>query len=118
MSKIAVILIRGRVGVRKDALETLDSLHLQKKHSCAVFEDSPSLQGKLKKVASLVAYGPISEDIYTLLVEKRKSSHENVFFLAPPKGGFARKGVKKSFSQGGALGNYKEEMGALVQRMI
>nr|MBA4404927.1 50S ribosomal protein L30 [Nanoarchaeum sp.] len=40
------------------------------------------------------------------------------FRLLPPVKGFERKGTKKPFSLGGALGYRKEKINALVQRML
>ena len=41
-----------------------------------------------------------------------------VFRLRPPSKGFERKGIKKPFSMGGALGYRKEKINDLIQRMI
>lgn len=118
MSKVAVVLIRGLVGVRGDIKDTLHMLHLRKKHACHVAEDTPSLRGMLKKVQGFVTFGTISDEVYNMLVEKRKSNYENVFFLAPPVGGFERKGIKRSFVEGGALGDRKDKMGDLIKKMM
>lgn len=40
------------------------------------------------------------------------------FNLNPPKGGFEKKGTKKPYSIGGALGYRKEKINELVQKMI
>ena len=40
------------------------------------------------------------------------------FRLAPPRGGFERKGIKHSFSVGGALGYRKEKINELVKKML
>ncbi len=40
------------------------------------------------------------------------------FKLNPPKRGFERKGIKKPFSIGGALGYRKEKINDLIKRMI
>lgn len=41
-----------------------------------------------------------------------------VFKLNPPKHGFERKGIKKPFSMGGALGYRKENINELIRNMI
>lgn len=41
-----------------------------------------------------------------------------VFKLNPPRFGFERKGIKKPFSMGGALGYRKEKINALITNMI
>lgn len=123
MSKIAVILIRGLVGVRTDIKDTLFSLNLRKKHACVVVEDTPSVRGMLKKAQDYIAFGEITDSTYALLVEKRAKKDVNdelkpVFFLAPPVGGFERKGIKKPFTVGGALGDRKEKINDLLVKMI
>lgn len=41
-----------------------------------------------------------------------------VFRLKPPSKGYDRQGIKKSFVEGGALGNRKEKINDLLKRMI
>jgi large subunit ribosomal protein L30 len=43
---------------------------------------------------------------------------KSVFRLNPPRKGFERKGIKKPFVSGGALGYRKEKINALIVRMI
>ena len=40
------------------------------------------------------------------------------FRLMPPVKGFARQGIKKPFSMGGALGYRKDKINDLIKRMI
>ena len=40
------------------------------------------------------------------------------FKLSPPKGGFERGGIKKSFAMGGACGYRKDMINSLIKRMI
>ena len=117
MSKIAIVLIRGLVGVRHDIKMTITQLHLEKKHACVVKEDSPSLQGMLKKIRDYVTFGPVSDETLVAL-EKRKAKNGKVYFLAPPVGGFERKGIKQSYTVGGALGDRGEAINKLLAKMI
>ena len=118
MSKqIAIVLIRGRVGIRHDIKDTLDQLHLEKKHTCVLKEDSPSLQGMLRKIKDFATFGEVSADTIAAL-EKRKAKNGKVYFLAPPVGGFERKGIKKSFVVGGALGERGDAINTLLAKMI
>lgn len=41
-----------------------------------------------------------------------------VFRLKPPSKGYDRKGIKKSFVEGGALGNRQEKINDLLKKMI
>jgi len=125
--KIAVIRIKGQVGIKRPVKETLDRLRLRKKYVCVVFdtingtsEPSKEVLGMIKKMKDFVAFGEISEETYKELVEKRGQKDEEgklkpFFRLHPP-----RKGIesKKHFGVGkGVLGNNKK-MNELVRRML
>ena len=133
MSKIAIVLIRGRIGIRHDIKDTLTQLHLEKKHACVVKEDSPSLQGMLKKIRDYVTFGPVSDETLVALETRRnkvsgaqkrtvssekKAKTDKIYFLAPPIGGFERKGIKQSYTVGGALGDRGEAINKLLAKMI
>ena len=118
MSKIAIILIRGLVGVRHDIKGALTSLNLRKKHACIILEDSPTLRGVLRKTQDMVTFGEVTDETIALLNEKRKPLAKGVYLLHPPRGGFERKGIKKSFVVGGALGNRKDAMNDLLKKML
>jgi large subunit ribosomal protein L30 len=122
-NRIAVVLIRGLVGCRHDIRETLAYLNLLKKHACVVIDETDTTKGMLKKVSDFVAYGVISKETEALLIEKRAAIRKDgtmkkFFSLAPPKGGFERKGIKQPYTVGGALGNRGEAMNILIQKMI
>lgn len=117
MSKVAIILIRGLVGVRHDIKDALMSLNLRKKHSCVILEDSPTLRGVLRKTQDLVTFGEVNDETIALLNEKRKIVGK-VYLLHPPRGGFERKGIKKSFVVGGALGDRKDAINDLIKKML
>ena len=119
MSKIAVILVRGLIGIRHDIKETLFYLNLRKKHACAIVEDTPVVRGMLQKIQDYVTFGEVSEEVLKELVAKRrKDEKKEVYFMAPPRGGFERKGIKKSCVNGGALGNRKEGINELLSKMM
>jgi len=118
---IAVIRIKGQVGIKRPVKETLDRLRLRKKYVCVVFENpSKEILGMIKKMKDFVAFGEIQEETYKMLVEKRgKKDGEGklkaFFRLHPP-----RKGIesKKHFGVGkGVLGDNKK-MDELVRRML
>jgi len=114
---IAIIRIHGKVGLKKEVDETLNRLRLRKKYSCIVLEKPSKEQlGMIEKVKNFVAYGEISAEVYKKLKEKRKSKKENFFRLHPPRGGIDS---KKHFGVGkGVLGNNKEEINKLIERML
>ena len=123
MSKIAIILIRGRIGTHRDVKYTLDLLRLKKKHVCVVIEEKEETKGMLQKIKDYVTWGTIDEETYKELVDKRgvKDSEGKLkpfFSMHPPKGGFERKGTKVPFGLGGALGNRKEKINELIKKML
>ena len=125
--KIAVILIRGKIGVRKEIKDTIKMLNLQNKNSCVVLNETPSILGMVKKIKDFSTWGEIDEETEKLLIEKRgqktkdkegKETIKKVFRLHPPRKGFERKGIKKPFSVGGVLGYRGDKMNDLIKRMI
>jgi len=110
----AAVVIRGSIGVRRDVLDTLSMLKLRKKHAAVLLEENPVYMGMLLKAKDMIAYGPVSEPIAKKLQKKMK---DGVAHLAPPRGGFERKGVKMPFSDGGALGK-RDSMDKLLEAML
>jgi len=127
MSKLAVIQLRGSIGVQKIIKDTLTLLGINRKHGCVILENNQSTLGMIKKIGSYVTWGEINEDTLKLLQEKRsikakdKEQKEVIkpfFRLHPPIGGFERKGIKKPFTIGGALGYRGNKINDLIKRMI
>lgn len=122
-SKIAVLLVRGLVGVKSDVKDTLFLLRLRKKHVCVIVDNNETNIGMLRKVKDYVTYGEVTDETIKLLETKRGKKDEAgklkpFFELAPPKGGFEKKGIKKSFNQGGVLGLRGEKINDLLIKMI
>lgn len=123
--KIAVILIRGVIGITKGIKDTLFMLKLRKKHTCVVIENNDTNKGMIKKIKDYVAYGEISDETLKEMITKRgkrnakKQGMTKPFFeLAPPIKGFERKGIKKSYQAGGALGYRGDKINDLIKRML
>ena len=119
--KIAVIRIRGGVGINKKIKDILVMLRLYKKNWCIVVDKSPSFSGMMRLIKDYVTYGEIKKDVLDLLMKKaEKDSKGKIkpFRLNPPKGGFERKGIKVSFKSGGALGYRGEKINTLIKRML
>ena len=115
MNKIAVIRIKGEVGLRKEIVETFNRLRLRKKYSCAVFENPTKEQlGMINKLKDFIAFGEINEETYKKLVNKRKTRIKNFFRLSPPLGGIK---TKLHFPKG-VLGDHKEKINELIKRML
>jgi ribosomal protein L30/L7E len=115
---IAVIRIKGMVGLRAPVVETLNRLRLRKKYACVVLEKPTAEQlGMIKKVRNFVAYGELNEETYKQLKEKRKTKIENFFRLHPPRGGID---AKKHFgvTNKAVLGDNKDKINELIGRML
>jgi len=122
---IAVVLVRGLQHITSEIKDTLFMLRLRKKLTCVVLDDTPTNRGMIKKVKDYITWGAIDQDTLKLLVEKRgkvnpedKTKTKPYFNLHPPRGGFERKGTKKPFAMGGALGDRKEKINDLLKKMI
>jgi len=113
---LAVIQIRGNVGVNYSIKNTLGLLNLNKKHNCIVVPNNPHFTGMLKKVKDYVTWGEINAETQKLLEKKTKKG--KTYLLSPPKGGFERKGIKKPFSAGGVLGHRGAAMNDLIKKMV
>ncbi|MBN1275160.1 uL30 family ribosomal protein [Candidatus Woesearchaeota archaeon] len=116
--RLVAVLIRGRIGLHRDVKRTLDLLGLKKKHACVILKDDASTRGMLRKAKDAITWGAIADETYRELAKRRGAGEEQqAFALHPPRGGFERKGIKKPFSTGGALGDRKERMDELIKRM-
>jgi len=116
---IAAVRIKGQVKVRGDFTETLNRLGMKKKYSCVVFEKPNAVEmGMIEKLKDFVAFGEISPETYKKLVEARGkfTKSKTHFRLHPPRGGIES---KKHFGVGkGVLGNNKNEINKLIERML
>jgi len=123
--RLAIIRIRGMANVPAKINHVLDLMKLRKKHVCVVVDDTPSIKGMINIIKDYVAWGEVDEETFKLLVEKRgqKDPEDNsklkpFFRLCPPRKGFERKGIKRTFTEGGALGYRGSKMNDLLKRMI
>ena len=141
----AVIRVRGTANITGDIKDTLHILRLNKPHHCVIVPENDSYKGLLHKAKDYITWGEIDDKTLVALVEKRakisrtkkidpkktktiidaiknckieEAEIRPVFQLAPPRKGFERKGVKRAFTQGGALGYRKEKINALIERMM
>ncbi len=141
-AKIAVVRVRGLIGVRHDIDNTLKKLRLYKKNHCVVVPRTENYLGMVRKISDYVTWGDIDEKTYDALVEKRMEEYtgrvsdrkgkinynrfidvnvkriKKIFRLNSPKKGYGRKGVKISFTKGGALGYRGDKIKDLILRMI
>lgn len=119
MAKIAVIKIRGTANARGEIIDTLQMLGLHRKNAMVLLDKREDVLGMVKKVKDYVTYGEIDEAFEKILKEKRPAEYEKGYFnLNPPRGGFEKLGIKKSYSVGGAVGYRKEEIISLIKKMM
>ena len=117
VQNVAVIRIRGIIGIKTEVTDTLTMLRLYRKNYCVVIPATKSNIGMVKKVKDYVTWGEISKDVHEELNNKR-GSDKKFFRLHPPIGGFERKGIKKTFVVGGALGYRKDKINILIKKML
>ncbi len=138
----AIIRIRGNVNISPDTQKTFEMLNLRRVNNLSIWPEDKQTLKMLKKVENYSTFGIIDENTFKKIIEKRgkttkesidikKATQEilkgkkfseagikNCFRLSPPKKGFERKGIKKPFSLGGALGNRKEKIVELIEKML
>lgn len=140
--KLALVLVRGLVGVTKAVKDTLLMLRLTRKNNCVVVDNNAVYLGMIHKVKDYITWGEINEDTFKELLSKRgqeyvgrESDRKNkyktyktlnvnnkkyklYFRLNPPRKGFGRKGIKVAFKVGGGLGYRGEKINDLIKRML
>lgn len=141
---LAVIRVRGLVGINRDIEDTLRMLRLDRVNHCVIVPKNPNFEGMAKKAAYFVTWGEINQETLEKLIAKRgrfagdkRISDENyvkelaqlmlsgkaakdtgikpVFRLSPPSKGY--KHTKVLFPRG-ALGYRGEKINELLKRMI
>ncbi len=70
-TRVAVIRIKGKPGLKVDVRKTLDLLCLYKKNHCIVIPNTPEYMGMLTIIKNAVTWGEIDEQTFKLLLEKR-----------------------------------------------
>jgi len=68
---LAVIRIRGRVGVSREVKDTLKMLRLHRKNHAVIIDDRPSYLGMQKKVVDYVIWGEITPETVALMLRRR-----------------------------------------------
>lgn len=124
---VAAILIRSMKESKPDIRKTLELMKLTKKNSCGLYVDNAITKGMLRKAKDYITFGTVDAKTVENLIKKKnpvqlnkkgKYYISNIFNLAPPVGGFERKGIKKTFVVGGVLGNRKDQMPKLIEKML
>jgi len=116
---LAIIRIRGQVGLKTEIAETLFRLRLRRKYICVLLEPTKENLGMIKKLRDFVAFGEINEETKKELIKLRgkkdKEGNLKPFFrLHPP-----RKGINSKFHfPKGVLGDNKDKINELIRRML
>lgn len=138
---ILIIRISGLVDVSSDVNEALFRMRLRKKYTAVILKDNELNRKLLQKVRNYVAFGNITKEDLTMLIEKRglpvdkkkkidvKKVVEGIdkhnlsdlgvkpfFRLHPARGGIDTKlhyGIRK-----GVLGDHKDKIAELMRRML
>ena len=120
---IVAVRLRGWTGIKREIVNTMERLKLTRRNNCTLLKDVPEIIGMIKKSKDYITWGIIDDETKKLLIEKRGEKDidgnlKQVFRLHPPIGGFERKGIKKSFTINGALGDRKEKINELIKKML
>ncbi len=133
---LALVRVRGTVGVRKDIAETLKRLHLPKPNNLSLANVTKSSLGMINKCSNYITFGEIDESTLSKLFEKSnvKISQEDIknlvsrkktvqelgiklpIRLHPPRHGY--KSTRKPYKSGGALGYRGKDINKLIERML
>lgn len=138
----AIIRIRGKVSVSPKVEKTFELLNLRRVNNMSIWNNDKKNLKMLKTVENYATFGTINEEMLKKVIEKRgkaingeldtkkafdeiikgkkfkEVNLKNCFRLSPPKKGHERKGIKKPFSIGGALGDRKEKINDLIEKML
>lgn len=71
MAKIALIRVRGKVGVRREIKDTLSMLRLHKVNHMVIVDENPSYNGMIQKVKDYITWGEIDKETLAKLLRKR-----------------------------------------------
>ena len=117
---VAVLRIRGGRRIDGSIKDTLKMLNLNNQHNLIIIPKQANYLGMLKKAKDYITWGEVSDEVMKLLESKASaiSKEKKIYKLHPPKGGFERKGIKVSFSVGGALGYRKDNINKLIKKMV
>ncbi|MFA5176459.1 MAG: 50S ribosomal protein L30 [Candidatus Nanoarchaeia archaeon] len=71
MSRIAIIQVRGPIGLKKPVKDTLTMLNLHRKNSCVIIKTNPSNVGMLTIVKDYITWGELDKETLKELLQKR-----------------------------------------------
>jgi large subunit ribosomal protein L30 len=113
-ASLAIVRIKGNIGIRSKVKRTLEMFGLNVKHSCVIMPNKPEVIGMLGIAKDIVTWGEINKETLELL--KKSKPDAKVFHLKPPRGGF--RSIKMPFKSGGDLGYRADAINKLIRRML
>lgn len=69
--RLAIIRLRGSVGIREEIEDTLKILKLHKVHHAVIIDNKPSYLGMLQKIKDYVTWGEINAETLAAMMKKR-----------------------------------------------
>ncbi|MEK6904211.1 MAG: 50S ribosomal protein L30 [Nanoarchaeota archaeon] len=69
--RVAVIRLKGDVGLKRGFRDTFKMLKLYKKQNCVVIKNTPEYIGMLNVIKDCATWGEIDEETFKLLLQKR-----------------------------------------------
>jgi len=138
----AVIRIRGLVNVTPNKAKALMHLNLSRTNNMSLWQETKEMLEMIKVAEGFVTYGKITDELAAKVIEEKgkmfteekdlkkaiaevkkgktlnQAGIKNCFHLSPPRKGFERSGTKMPYHMGGALGNRKEAINELIERML
>lgn len=104
---LAVIRLRGELGLHPDVKKTLNMLKLDRQFTLALVEDTPDFRGMIKRAQDYVMWGEVNDKLLKQLSKKLKVHGDQIkyFHMHPPRGGF--KAINKQQPHGD-LGKAKD----------
>lgn len=109
-------MVRGFHDLDVDTKKTLKLLNILRRNVCVIVPNVPNMVGMITKIKKYVTYGEIDEETLALL--KKKKGESKYYNLNSPRKGYGRKGIKRDFVNGGALGYRGAAINDLVKRML
>lgn len=68
---LAIIRVRGKIGINKDIEDTIQMLNLTRANHCVIKKESETLKGMLYKAKDYLTWGEIDSKTLKRLLEKR-----------------------------------------------
>ncbi len=132
---LALIRVKGSAGTRRSINETLARLNLKRVNNLTLLYGTPSNIGMITKCNDFITYGEVTQELLQEMVERKKlqATSDDIRLLLdgkksakeltnlpirmhPPRKGY--EGIKRGYSNKGALGYRGEKIAELIQRMM